>query len=478
MSVSTRVPSAGELADARRFVPTASPAEVEAFAVRQAEALLRVAALDRFYRAHDCRMARLHRLGSAEVVLCRFAGASVAFARSGELIQPVDADGSPRGPRWELYARACRAGRALDVRDELWMAAHTVDMAELRRAGVEVLFEEEAARHPGHPMWELMRRHLAFTLGARRHDGAALAGEIALETAMAHALRHSLVAMVREGGTTFVHTFTTGVRALLSGASAGPGLPSYRSIALLVLRGTVVALALISVWRKGRREALRGEASTPGGWPILAQTLGARVADVHPAVVGFYENPARYDLRCTLELHTTLAHVWSRLLTSIAGQGLYEAGTRTYEARIRTYRRADGAMHFVREVDTGRALRVFDSDFVVRDHRGVPTLFERFPEVHLEYELFVTPLGPGLGVSIRGRDLYWRGIRVPTMGLEVEFRSFVVGEGLKLEGVLAQRPNTAIGRFFVRRVLRRPEILGCIRYVAVREGGGELGFLG
>ena len=43
----------------------------------------------------------------------------------------------------------------------------------------------------------------------------------------------------------------------------------------------------------------------------------------------------------------------------------------------------------------------------------MPTLFERFSEANLEYELVVTPLGPGLGVSIRGRNLYWRGLRLP-----------------------------------------------------------------
>jgi hypothetical protein len=113
---------------------------------------------------------------------------------------------------------------------------------------------------------------------------------------------------------------------------------------------------------------------------------------------------------------------------------------------------------------------VFDSDFLVREHRGVPTLFERFPQANLEYELIVTPLGPGCGVSIRGRDLYWRGLRLPSTGLEVEFRSMVEetpeGAVVRLEGLLAQRPRTAFGRFLAYRVLRRPERLGCIRYVA------------
>jgi hypothetical protein len=247
-------------------------------------------------------------------------------------------------------------------------------------------------------------------------------------------------------------------------------VPSYRHVALLVARGVFAALASVSVWRKGLREAGRGESATAASWPILAQTLGDRVRDVHPLVVGFYDNPAHYDVRCTLELFTAPARFWSWMLTLVAGQGLYEAGPRTLEARIRTYRRSDGSMHFVREIDTGHALRVFDSDFLVRPHRGVPTLFERFSEAHLEYELMVTPLGPGLGVSIRGRDLYWRGWRMPSTGLEVEFRSAVdetpEGSVLRLEGVLALRPRSKTGRFVAYRVMRRPEILGRIRYVA------------
>lgn len=249
----------------------------------------------------------------------------------------------------------------------------------------------------------------------------------------------------------------------------GPGLPSYRRVALDVARFTILALATVGVWRKGQREVTRGEADATHQWPILAQTLGDRVAEVHPLVVAFYGNPAHYDVRCQLELHTAPARFWSWLLTLVAGQGLYETGA--HRARIRTYRRSDGSMHFVREVDTGHALRVFDSDFLVREHRGGPVLFERFSGEHLEYELIVTPLGPGLGVSIRGRDLYWRGLRLPSIGLEVEFRSAVEerdeGAELHLEGVLALRPRTAVGRFFARRVLRRPEVLGCIRYVAV-----------
>jgi hypothetical protein len=464
-------PLPAELADARAHLGEGSDDEVAAFARRQGAAMARYAALEKFYAANSCRMAVLHSLGGGVAVLSRFPGASAAFERIGALLQPIDAEGRPRDARWKVYARACELGRALEVRDELWIAAHVVDLQQVRREGLEAAFEREAARHPERPVWRLMKNHFAFTLGTRQSDESAAAGAIALETAMSNAIGSSVSRMLRDGGWTFARTLVLGLVAFFSWAEVRPGAPSYRRIALAVLRHAVSALAIVGVWRKGLREAGRGESGAAAQWPILAQTLGDRVGEVHPLVVGFYNNPARYDVRCTLDLYTAPARFWSWMLTMVAGQGLYEAGTRTYEARIRTYRRADGSMHFVREIDTGRALRVFDSDFLVREHRGVPTLFERFAEANLEYELTVTPLGPGLGVSIRGRNLYWRGLHLPTIGLEVEFRSSVEetpeGAVLRLEGLLAQRPRTAFGRFLAYRVLRRPELLGCIRYVAV-----------
>lgn len=464
-------PSPAALAEARTSLGQADPAALRGFAARQRAALARLGALEAFYASHKCRMARLHGLASAVVVLHRFQGASAVFERIGALIHPLTDDGAPRGPRWEAYARACRLGRAIEVRDELWIAAHAADLAAVRSEGLEAAFEAEAARHPGHPAWRGMRRHLAFTLGSQRLDDPALAGEIALETAMADAMGRSVRRMLRDGGATFLRTVVLGARALVAGGALAAGLPSYRRAAWLVLRGALASIVLVQVWAKGMREARRGDASATFEWPLLAQTLGDRVAEVHPLVVAFYTNPAHYDLECALELHTAPALFWSWLLTLVAGQGLYEAAPRPHAARIRTYRRADGSMHFVREIDTGRALRVFDSDFLVRDHRGAPTLFERFPGISLEYELVVTPLGPGQGVSIRGRDLYWRGLRLPSTGLEVEFRSAVEttpdGEVLRLDGDLALRPRTALGRFLAYRVLRRPERLARIRYTAV-----------
>ena len=175
----------------------------------------------------------------------------------------------------------------------------------MRREGLEAAFESEAARHPERPVWRLMKHHFAFTLGTRQLDESAAAGAIALETAMSDAIGHSVSRMLRDGGWTFARTLVLGLLAFFSWAPARPGMPSYRRIALRVLRHAIAALAIVGVWRKGLREAGRGEYRRRRRWPILAQTLGDRVRDVHPLVVGFYDNPARYDVRCTLDLYTS-----------------------------------------------------------------------------------------------------------------------------------------------------------------------------
>jgi hypothetical protein len=91
------------------------------------------------------------------------------------MLHPVTQDGQPRGAHWAAYERACRVGRALEIRDEIWIAAHAADLREVRRANLDAAFEEEVARRPNHPTWRMIRRHFDFTLRARRLDDAALA---------------------------------------------------------------------------------------------------------------------------------------------------------------------------------------------------------------------------------------------------------------------------------------------------------------
>jgi hypothetical protein len=115
-------------------------------------------------------------------------------------------------------------------------------------------------------------------------------------------------------------------------------------------------------------------------------------------------------------------------------------------------------MHFVRELYCDGALRVFDSDFVVRNG----TLSEVFVEHGLEVEMEVRALEQG-GVSVRGRRVRWRGVPLPTFGLGVEFRAHPDeqgSEGLDITGTLSIEPRAGAPA--------APRVLGVLRYQVTR----------
>jgi hypothetical protein len=215
----------------------------------------------------------------------------------------------------------------------------------------------------------------------------------------------------------------------------------------------------------------RGAEAGDEGWPLIPEVLGESTGLVDPLIVSFYSNPSRFDVKATIELDTVPARFWSRAATLLVGQGLYETGLSDMDARFRVFRRADGSMHFVRELYSGATRRVFDSDFVVRNFRGRPTFFEVFVDLGVDVEMEVKPLGDG-GLSIRGANIYWRGIRLPSTALKVEFVSRLVhpaGErpSIRIEGNLLMQPDTRLGKFVMHGLFRRPERLGRIRYIAL-----------
>jgi hypothetical protein len=149
---------------------------------------------------------------------------------------------------------------------------------------------------------------------------------------------------------------------------------------------------------------------------------------------------------------------------------MYETTREEIDARFRVFRRADGSMHFIRELYCGDALRVFDSDFVIREVQGRRALFEVFVDNGIDVEMDVQPSGEG-GLVIKSRSIYMRGLRLPSTGLQIEFHSEVTEdsehrERLNIDGHLLMRPRTSFGRFVAQRLLMRPEQLGCIHYVA------------
>jgi hypothetical protein len=417
-------------------------------------------------------MARIHLLTAAAVTLGRFCGFSPTFDDLGDALMPVDEPGRTRTPAWSRYQAACEAAKPGELRDELWIAAHVEDMERVRADGLDRAFYFEADAHAGDPTWRLLRQHMQMTLDARLIDHSALAGAVPYETAVAQGMALALRRILTGGGRLLAAYARETIRALVVPVQPPrPGRSGDRQAALTLVATSVTAWTAARVYRRGVRAARRGmQAGDGDAWPLLASVVGPRVAEVAPLIVEFYSNPARFRVKATLELRTLPARLWSFVLTHLFGQGLYETHLPEMDGRFRVFRRDDGSMHFVRELHCGDVLRVFDSDFVLRDAEGGPRLCEVFPEQGVEVEMDVLPLADG-GLAIRGRRVSLRGLRLPALPVKVEFRTracpeLAGGAGLEIDGLLLMQPETAWGRLLAHRILRRPELLGRIRYRA------------
>jgi len=457
-----------DINDAGRFLLGASDSARKEFAQRQLHARRRTTQLLAFYCSYPCHMAPLHILTSCAVTLGRLCGYCKEFDDMGELFMPVTAEGLARTPAWAKYMEACESGNPAPVRDELWIAAHMKDMQTIQSAGLDQRFYEEASEHSRDPMWTMVRRHMEVTLGSRLMDGAALTGEVAMETAIAHSLLLGLKRLTSQGWDLLRYFAKETAQAIIRPASGPPrGLRTYRSTALALIRSTSLCWAAYRIYQRGVKVKDRGSQRSDAHWPLLEQGLGSRINLVHPLIVHFYSNPARFEADVNVHFSTLPARVGSIAATLMLGQGLYEGSNEKIETRFRAFRRTDGSLHFLREFYCGGKLRCFDSDFVIRNLNGEPRLFEIFSDLKLSVVMKMEPLDGG-GLLIRGEDIFYRGVHVPAFGLQVEFRSQVVETGeqprLDIEGRLLMKPRTSLGAFLIRRVLRRPEELGAIRY--------------
>jgi len=464
-------PADSDLHEARRYLPNGSAEEQAAFAERQLRARSRTTHLLDFYQRYPCHLADLHLLASCAVALGRFRGFSPEFDEMGEEFMLASPDGRARTSAWQKYVEACEAARPWEVRDELWIAAHMEDMERVRRSGLEERFRRQAAAHADDPTLQAINQHVEATLGTRLMDRIAQDGTVAYETAFAHSLSATFFRLCTVSWRLVRLYWWEGFRAVVvpSGRSH-KGIASYRRLALKAARYSFTAWNASRVYRRGMRERDRGRRTSEDGWPLLTDVLGPRTAEVHPLIVRFYQNPAQFQVRVKVDLHTLPAKLWSRVVTLLVGQGPYEESGAEVDAQFRVFKRRDGSMHFLRELYMGQTLRVFDSDFVVRTVNGVPALFEVFVDKHIEIEMSVTPM-PDRGLSIRGKNIYYRGARLPCPGLRVEFQSQVLKEEdsrdvLHIEGRLLMQPDTGWGRLMMCQILRRPEVLGTIRYVA------------
>ena len=453
------------LHEARRYLPDADKSAQNDFAARQFRARQRFAELKDFYARHYCYMTRLHLLASCAVTLGRFAGFSKTFDQMGEYFMPLTRENQPRTVEWKNFIEACQQRLPIEVREELWLAAHFKDLQNVRESGLYAKFEREAEQHKTELIWQLLKQHMDVALGVRLMDNSAISGLLPYETAIADSLVLTVKKLVTAASRlVFLYTKES-ARAILDVVEQTPkDLYSYRRTAFEMSRYFLLSFSVSKIFRRGIRERERGRKAETEDWNLLETVLGERVTEINPLIREFYANPSRFDVTATLKLETLPAKMWSRLLTLLFGQGLFESNLTEIPARFRIFERKDGSMHFVRELYCDGKYRVFDSDFVVENGK----LYEVFTDLKASIEMHVTPIENG-GLSIQGKRILFHGRAMPSIGLTVEFQSKVEGEILKIDGQLSMNPNTKFGKVFAHKILRRPQNLGSIHYVARRK---------
>jgi hypothetical protein len=456
-----------ERTDALRYV---GDDRVEAFVRRQRAARLRVVLMDAFYVRYPCRMGALHRLAAAGIAVARFAAVSEAYHAIGDGLCPSDAEGRPRTPRWEEYVAAFEAGHPADLREELWLRAHLEDMEQVKAQGWVERFAEERDAHRGDPMWERLDEHMRVTLGTRLQDREALAGEIALETAIASSLakvvRRQLVT-----GLGLVRTFVAASAGatLRGGPWVPPHLPSDRRLVWALCRATAATAGVGRIWRLGVRRRDRGAEREGAAWslrPSLEAVLTDRLEGIDPDVLRLFEAMHHFRMTASVHLYHRMGRGLAWMAALLLGQGMYEEELDQVPARFRLFRRDDGSLHFVREFWCDEAIRVFDSDFVVREVDGHPTLLEVFVDLGLAARMRTEVLDDG-GLSMEVVGLFVRGLPVGVGPARVCFETRPCGDGcLDVSGVLDLEPTTRLGDLLWHRWLGLPRRVGEIRYRA------------
>lgn len=453
-----------DLREAERYLPRAGETAQNAFAERQFRARRRFAELKTFYNQYYCRMTRLHLLASCAVTLGRFAGFSETFDQMGEYFMPFDRENQPRTAEWKAFIEACEKNMPLEAREELWLAAHFKDLRTVRENGLYARFEREAAQNKDQPIWQLLKQHMDVSLGVRLLDSSAISGLLPYETAIADSLTLTVKKLFTAASRLVLLYTKESARAILNVSEPTPeNLYSYRRTAIEMTRYFLLSLSVSKIFRQGIRTRERGSVANDENWKLLETALGEKISQIDPLIREFYANPSRFDVTATLKLETLPAKIWSRFLTLLFGQGLFETDLEEIPARFRVFQRKDGSMHFIRELYCDGKRRIFDSDFVVRDGR----LYEVFTDLKASVEMRVKPADGG-SLSIESRQFLFRGRTMPSIGLKVEFKSRAANGTLKIDGHLLMKPKTRFGAFFAHKILRRPENLGSIHYVAVR----------
>jgi hypothetical protein len=207
--------------------------------------------------------------------------------------------------------------------------------------------------------------------------------------------------------------------------------------------------------------------------PSLRAVLGEEVEALHPDVRALFASMDRFQMRISVRLHHALGRwaAWAGAL--LMGQGMYESHLDEVPGRFRLFRREDGSLHFVREFWCEDAVRVFDSDFVVREVGGGATLLEVFQELGVAARMRTERTATG-GLSMTVVGLHLRGVPVGVGPFRVRFTSEPGGDGaVDVHGALDLLPRGLLDRWFFGRLLRLPERVGEIRYRAERREATE-----
>jgi len=453
-----------ELADARRFV---ADDELDDYVRRSRDARLRVSLLEAFYTRFPCRMSALHLLGAGGIAIARFAAVSEVYGEIGDRLLPIDRQGQPRTERWREYVRAFELGQPADLLEEHWLRAHLEDMEAVKAQGWVEAFHEERARFPDDATWALLEDHMLVTLGVRVDDAEALSGQIALETALMGAL-WTVLARTTRITLSLVRTFVlASVRGVLHGGPrVPPHLPSDRSLVWTLCRATALLVRMARVAKLARRRRSRGALPAGGAWslmPSLNEVLGPDAERLHPRVAQLFDRMDSFRLTASVHLDDARGRWAAWFATLLVGQGMYEHDLEEVDARFQLFRRDDGSLHFVREFWCADEVRVFDSDFVVRQVDGRPTLLEVFGDLKLAAQMHTEVLDDG-GIAMTIRRLFVRGIPIGVGPVRVCFETRPDGDDLDVEGVMDVGDGGGLMGWLLRRLL--PRRVGAIRYRA------------
>jgi hypothetical protein len=304
-------------------------------------------------------------------------------------------------------------------------------------------------------------------LGVRLMDHSAISGLLPYETAIAHSLTLTVKKLVFAASKLIFLYTKESARAILNVFEKTPNdLISYRRTAFDMTRYFLLSFTVSKIFRQGVRSQERGRIAVDGNWSLLEMAMDAEVEKINPMIRQFYANPSRFDVTATLKLETLPARFWSRFLTFIFGQGLYETDLEEIPARLRIFERKDGSMHFIRELYCNGKYRIFDSDFVVQNGK----LYEVFTDLNASVEMNVEPIADG-GLIIQSKNFIFHGKKMPSIGLVVEFKSRVEDKDktMKIDGQLLMKPKTKFGAILAHKILRRPTNLGSIHYTVTRK---------